>query len=517
MTRLTLLLTFTSAVSLALFCGSAVQAATLTAYYDFEGNFNDFPGAGVFADDLTTVASGASLVADGAANAVGSTMSYAFDARTGDSRVSTAGWSADLTSTDQYTIMFWLKADDDNQQMNNTRLATVRYDAANASQGSGVGWQIEGFGLSGNGNGPDLRIQGGTVGNFFAPAANGALGNDGDPPGGTPDDWHHVAYVISNTGGPGGLAYMETFLDGTSLNVSTNVPTTDTNLLQNPNGRLILGGHNQSNRSATGQLDDFALVDGVLDPQIISQIASGQMSPADLLAGPEPPSGATILKPVAVTTSITGDAGSSHQYLLDDNAGHTAASLQRPVGTGVTLNTGDPVADALATFHERSAGGHAESWTRPIGSGLPEFVFDLTGGGDTSVESILLWQYGNNGGGEGRIGNATKDFRVILHTEAEGATFDFGTETADIDDIMEAFLAATTESNTAQLFDFASIQNARYAAVRIDDNYGGEPGIIAGGDRYGLGEVRFVAPGASAVPEPSTFALAALGLLGLGL
>ncbi len=226
---------------------------------------------------------------------------------------------------------------------------------------------------------------------------------------------------------------------------------------------------------------------------------------------------ATIIKPVSVSTSITGDAGSSHLYLLDDNSGFAAASLQRPVGTGVTLDTGDPVPDALATFHERSGGGHAESWTRPIGSGLPEFVFDLTGGGDTSVESIILWQYGNNGGGAGRIGNATKDFRVILHTEAEGDTFDFGTEAADIDDIMEAFLAATTESNVAQMFNFASVQTARYAAVRIDDNYLGEPGIIAGGDRYGLGEVRFVAPAAgAAVPEPSTFALAALGLLGLG-
>ena len=30
---------------------------------------------------------------------------------------------------------------------------------------------------------------------------------------------------------------------------------------------------------------------------------------------------ANLIKPVGVTTTITGDAGSSHLHLLDDNAG----------------------------------------------------------------------------------------------------------------------------------------------------------------------------------------------------
>lgn len=228
---------------------------------------------------------------------------------------------------------------------------------------------------------------------------------------------------------------------------------------------------------------------------------------------PPPPPEPTIIKPVSVSTTIAGDAGSSHLYLLDDNPSFAAPSLQRPVGTGVTLNTGDLLSAAMATVHERSGGGHAESWTRSTELGLPEFVFDLTGGGDTAVESIILWQYGNNGGGPGRIGNATKDFRVILHSEAEGNVFNFSTETADIDDIMQAYLDASTASNIAQLFSFPSVQNARYAAVRIDDNYLGEPGIIAGGDRYGLGEVRFVAPAPSGdIPEPASALLVMLAV-----
>jgi len=297
---------------------------------------------------------------------------------------------------------------------------------------------------------------------------------------------------------------------GTPTNIDHRVAPTADLVLADP-----AGGTEGFQLLGTGSADGSGQVQVVLT-------RGTTWTPVDAIAfsggttGGAPPAEATILKPVSVSTSIPGDAGSSHLYLLDDNAGYAAAGLQRPVGTGVTLETGDPLSDALATLAELSGTGHAESWTRPIGVGLPEFVFDLTGGGDTPVESILLWQYGNNGGGPNRVGNHTKDFRVILHTEAEGSTFDFGTETADLDDLMDVIEQATTEYNVAQLFDFASVQNARYAAFRIDDNYGGEPGIIAGGDRYGLGEVRFVAPAAGAiVPEPSTFVLAALGLLGL--
>jgi Concanavalin A-like lectin/glucanases superfamily len=281
----------------ALFAGGA--RAGLTAYYNFEGNYNDYPGAGTFADDLANVRPGASLVNDPAPNAVGSTMAYAFDARTADSRVWTNAWSPDLNSTNKYTIMFWLKADDDLQALNNTRLATTRYrfnggtsfTATNTIGAMNIGWQVEGFGQSASGNGPDLRIQGGAVGNFFAKPANGALGNDGDP---NNDVWHHVAFVISNDGSTANnRAYMETYLDGVSLGQNENTPSTGTNLLANLDGALILGGHNSSSRSATGELDDFALFDEVLDASDIAAIARGEKSPADFLPGAAVPEPAT--------------------------------------------------------------------------------------------------------------------------------------------------------------------------------------------------------------------------------
>ena len=230
-----------------------------------------------------------------------------------------------------------------------------------------------------------------------------------------------------------------------------------------------------------------------------------------LATAPMAPAG--IIAPVSATSNIAGDAGSSVDYLLVDNPGFAAAGLQRPVGTGVTLPTGSSVADALATFAELSGGGQAESWTRPTGEGNPIFTFDL--GADTDVGSIILWQYGNNGGGANRNGNHTREFELIFHTEAEGDVFDFGAEAVEFGGTMARAgvdVLPATEHNAAQPFSFGSTVTARYVALRIASNYLDQPGLEAGGDRYGLGEVRFAT---ELVPEPSTFALAGLAVVGL--
>ena len=152
---------------------------------------------------------------------------------------------------------------------------------------------------------------------------------------------------------------------------------------------------------------------------------------------------------------------------------------------------------------------HAESWTRGRGSGNPVFSFDL--GVDTSIGSILLWQYGN-----GAAGNSTRDFELIFHTDVEGGSFDFasagGVEATEYAGQMDLAANYTTVDNVAQFFGFGSTTTARYVGVRIANNWG-QNGVAPGGDRYGLGEVRFATE--AVIPEPSTFALSALGLLGL--
>jgi len=246
-------------------------------------------------------------------------------------------------------------------------------------------------------------------------------------------------------------------------------------------------------------------------PSTISPQNLDRIFHLNMTADAAPPPTGTIIKPVSVTGNIVGDAGSHVNYLLDDNPGFAEATLQRPLGTAVPLNTGDPVADALATFHAYGGGAHAESWTNVIGAGNPEFVFDL--GADTGVDSIILWQYGNNGGGVGRAGNATRDFRVVLHTEAEGNTFNFGAETADLSDTMDVILGTSTVDNYAQFFNFGADQTARYVGLRVDNNYLGQPGIVAGGDRYGLGEVRLALGGDPPIPQGRVFVTSMGGAL----
>lgn len=201
-----------------------------------------------------------------------------------------------------------------------------------------------------------------------------------------------------------------------------------------------------------------------------------------------------VVKPVSATSTIAGDAGSNVNFLLNDNPASGEISLQDDTGAAVALDTGAPILDAICALAARSGSAQAESWTRGASLGNPVFVFDLTGGGDTDIGSILLWQYGNNGGpGAGNGGNSTREFSLIFHTEAEGDAFDFGAETTEFTGSMAPIYGDSVADNVAQPFFFGASVSARYVALRIDSNYlsPADPIITGGGDRYGLGEVRF--------------------------
>ncbi len=192
-----------------------------------------------------------------------------------------------------------------------------------------------------------------------------------------------------------------------------------------------------------------------------------------------------VIKPVGVTSTIAGDAGSSHLYLLDDNPGNPNAGLQHAEAPA-TLETGTFLSEAMQTYAYRAEDGHEESWTSPTGNGNPVFVFDLTGGDDTPLDSAILWQYGNNGGpGTDNSYNSTKNFEIIWHTEAQGNTFDFESETINFNSVMAQITGDNTTDNIAQVFPLGARVNVRYVALRIVSNYDGI--------RFGLGEVRFSA------------------------
>ncbi len=201
----------------------------------------------------------------------------------------------------------------------------------------------------------------------------------------------------------------------------------------------------------------------------------------------------TIIQPTSITGNLEGDAGSS------------IADLTSGSGLSTPLVNGTDLATAQTTTHVLTGTGHVDSWTISGIATLPVFSMDL--GSEQALDAAVLWQYGNNGGpGQWDSGNHTRQFELIFHTTAEGSTFDFDTEAAEFSGTMayiDAGGADSTDSNTAQIFQFA-IETAQYVGLRIVSNWGGEDidgNVIGGGDRFGLGEVRFVT-GSSYVADP---------------
>jgi hypothetical protein len=268
-----------------LLAGATLHAAELTAYYDFEGagaDRYDDP-AGAFADDLNLQFNPA-FSNDVSANALGSTQSASFD---GNSVLGTDAYSTDLgPDPDAFTVMFWIKARDIDQENNNTRLMTTRVKP-DGSGASNPAWQVEGFGNNGNnGDKMDMRANNGNLlpapadTLLFTPDAKNALARADQ--GETTADWHHVTYVWANSGDPqDGGAYAQTWVDGVSQGISHEGVEWDGFNIANPDGQLIIGGHaeNAGSRAFSGLLDDVALFAGIVDEADIQAFAAGTASP----------------------------------------------------------------------------------------------------------------------------------------------------------------------------------------------------------------------------------------------
>jgi hypothetical protein len=213
-----------------------------------------------------------------------------------------------------------------------------------------------------------------------------------------------------------------------------------------------------------------------------------------------------IILPTYLDAASTADSYSSS----------TPTQLVNGSGLSEAVPDGDTLSHALTVTHV-FGGGFTESWvTNDHGSGdyfaavasPPTIVLDL--GSDQPVGTVILWQYQNNGGGAGRTGNHAMTVNVRVNTDAEGTDF----TGAPIDETVTVLNVETGLNgvNSAQAFAITGQPTGRYIQLEVTDNYYGQPGISAGGDRVGLGEVRVAT---EVVPEVSSALLGALGLLGL--
>ncbi len=177
------------------------------------------------------------------------------------------------------------------------------------------------------------------------------------------------------------------------------------------------------------------------------------------------------------------------------------SGLSQAVPGGATLAT------ALATTHVFD-GAYQQSWVTNAAapdyfaaSAAPTFIWDL--GADVPVSNIVLWQYQNNGGNGTNIGNQAQNLTVRLNTAAQGSVTFSGAAT----NLTMLNNLQTGSPSPAQSFALGGT-TARYVQLTVTDNYYLAGGTTGGGDRVGLGEIRF---NTEPVPEP-----AALGLLALG-
>ena len=234
-----------------------------------------------------------------------------------------------------------------------------------------------------------------------------------------------------------------------------------------------------------------------------------------VMLGVEGSARATIIRPVSVL---------SEEYVYS-----SAVNTINNSGLSTTLDTGASLVDALNATHVYDGvyqqsfvttnPGDTDDFYKHIGSDTDvDIVLDLTGGGDTDVRGLLLWQYQNNGGGTPRAGNALRYIEIRINTEAQGTnSFSGAAITLNTKPVIDGDTDDSNDLggvNSAQAFNLGT-QSGRYVLLSLTDNYFGLQGMTAGGDRVGFGEVRF---STEAIPEPAALTLVlcfGMGFIGL--
>ncbi|MCA9184969.1 MAG: hypothetical protein R3E01_30605 [Pirellulaceae bacterium] len=193
-----------------------------------------------------------------------------------------------------------------------------------------------------------------------------------------------------------------------------------------------------------------------------------------------------IIAPTIVSEDLNTDVG----------IGANSQDMVNGAGLSAPLNTGDPLTAALNVTHT-FGGSFQDSYVSV--AAFPEYfaangpasvVFDLTGGGDTPIRSALFWQYENNGGNNSNVGNHARTIELRFNTEAQGSGLFAGpVSTVTLEPVIGA--GAINGMQSASVGGGGSF---RYAELQLVDNHFGDPdgfGVSGGGDRIGLGEIRF--------------------------
>lgn len=194
----------------------------------------------------------------------------------------------------------------------------------------------------------------------------------------------------------------------------------------------------------------------------------------------------------------------------DTGIGAGIPQLTDNSGLSANVSDGDTLASALPVTHVLNGPGYQQSWVTTgatpdyfATNASPVFVWDV--GAGAVLGDMVLWVYGNDGGGPKNRGNQAKPLELRFNTEADGSVEFAGTALI----LTTAPDITATGTSLPQVFGLGGVA-ARYVRMTVADNYLGTEPMTAGGDRVGMGEIRF---NSTAVPEPSGMALLAAGCL----
>jgi hypothetical protein len=219
---------------------------------------------------------------------------------------------------------------------------------------------------------------------------------------------------------------------------------------------------------------------------------------------------ATVVNPVSVSLT-DADQFYSADHIIDGSGLSSQPNTGDPLPDTWTHAWGNPAGESWVTG---DPGGFPADWFLASGT-IPAFVLDL--GQNSLLNTVHLWAYSGGPGATGNYqGNSAKTLELRFNTAAEGdAVFVKQPVTVNMD---HGLISETPVGSPMPRQDFdVGAQTARYVEMRITDNWYVAPGdgtgqdehghFVRGGDRVGLGEVRF------SIPEPGTCALLAGGLV----
>ncbi|MDA7888721.1 PEP-CTERM sorting domain-containing protein [Akkermansiaceae bacterium] len=192
-------------------------------------------------------------------------------------------------------------------------------------------------------------------------------------------------------------------------------------------------------------------------------------------------------------TNLTNTSGVSEFFAANNIINDTGLSGAATLANYTTItHAAAGVGNAWTTNNPNGAGDYFLGASPGI---LPVFTLDL--GGSYELTDFVFWGYHFN------ANNANEGRQFSLEFSNNGG----GSYGAPV--IIENPLS-TYAFSSASTLSLGGTFTADTVRVSIPDNHFG--GVAPGGDRVGLGEVKFIG---DAIPEPSTSLLGGLALLGL--